>query len=162
MQNIKRKSIALLAVAFAIVVIVIFSLGKNILKNIEPEQKVKTTILEDDKKTILSGNDKDLSSQKDLVNKYVQNSQNLTIGEKCKMDPLVIKFKGDSILTIENKDLIMHTIAFENQNFFTVSPGEKREININETFKMNEGVLHYKCPDISQDNNVGVMYITAQ
>ena len=118
----------------------------------------KTIIAEQEKSDILKNNE----SFNELIEKYAVDTQSLTIGQNCQMDPLVIRFKGDSNLVIENKDSQMHTIAFENQNFFTVSPNDKREININKTFNLTEGKLFYKCTDLSQENNVGVMYIITQ
>lgn len=122
------------------------------------QQKDLPTPNEQEKKSILEKG----QFADELIEKYAVDTQTLVIGKDCQMDPLVIRFKGDSVLTIENKDSQMHTIAFENQNFFTVSPNDKREINVNKTFNITEGKLTYKCTDLSQEENVGVMYITAQ
>lgn len=96
-----------------------------------------------------------------FIEKYAIDTQVLTIGENCQIDPLIIRFKGDSVLVIENKDSKMHTIAFENQNFFTVSPNDKREINVNEVFNIKEGKLSYRCKEISEDINLGIMYVVS-
>lgn len=97
---------------------------------------------------------------KNLIEKYAQETQALTIGQNCQMDPLVIKFKGDSTLVIANNDSKEHVISFENQNFFGVSAGDKRKINIKQTFGLTEGVWRYRCGDLSSEQNVGVMYLS--
>lgn len=95
-----------------------------------------------------------------LIEKYASSTQTLNIGQNCQMNPLVIKFKGDSTLVIANNDSVKHVISFENRNFFSVSPGDKREINIQKTYGFDPGAWRYRCGDLASDRNVGVMYLS--
>lgn len=87
-------------------------------------------------------------------------SDTITISDGCAMDPLIIELKANSTLKIENKDTTEHTIAFEDQNFFNVSPGQTRELNVSETFNKGAGIYRYRCNDLSLEKSVGVMYLT--
>ena len=83
----------------------------------------------------------------------------LEIGEGCTMTPLVLKLAEGETLTIQNNDATAHTIAFEDQNFFSVSPGRSREIDLMAIFGKGEGIYRYRCSDVDRENNVGVLYI---
>lgn len=83
----------------------------------------------------------------------------ISIGAECSMDPLIIKMKEGSILKIDNKDSAEHMLAFEDQNFFAVSAGFVREINITEVFGKGEGIYRYRCGDRSLEETVGIMYV---
>jgi plastocyanin len=87
-------------------------------------------------------------------------SDTITISGACAMDPLIINMKDNSTLKITNTDAKDHTIAFEDQNFFNVSAGQTREINIAATFGKTAGTYRYRCNDISLEANVGIMYVT--
>ena len=84
----------------------------------------------------------------------------LTIGVKCEMNPLVLKLKEGEMLKLKNTDIVVHTVAFEDQSFFTVSPGRDRSIDLAAVFGKGEGIYRYRCNDVSFDDNVGVLYIT--
>lgn len=83
----------------------------------------------------------------------------ITVMAGCTMDPMIIKMKEGSVLKLNNQDVSEHTLAFEDQNFFGIAPGLTREINITQVFGKNEGIYRYRCGDLSQDQNVGIMYI---
>jgi hypothetical protein len=87
-------------------------------------------------------------------------SDTITISGACTMDPLIINMKNNSTLKIINTDTTDHTIAFEDQNFFNVSAGQTREINIASIFGKTAGTYRYRCNDISLEANVGIMYVT--
>ena len=86
-------------------------------------------------------------------------SDTITMSADCSMDPLIIKMKEDSVLKIDNRDSVEHVLAFEDQNFFAVSSGRTRDINITEVFQKGEGIYRYRCGDRSQEIAVGIMYV---
>jgi plastocyanin len=86
-------------------------------------------------------------------------SNKLVIGLNCAMSPLVLKLRRGATLTVINDDSINHTIAFENQNFFSVSAWKSRDIAITEIFPLDVGIYRYRCSDQATTTNVGVMYI---
>ncbi len=100
-----------------------------------------------------------VSAYEKQVKALAVQSETLTVGEGCAMSPLIIRLPENSVLKIDNKDSKVHTIAFEDQNFFNVSAGKVRELNITEVFGKGEGIYRYRCNDQSLSKNVGVMYI---
>lgn len=103
-----------------------------------------------------------VAAYSEAVEEFAVPADTIVVTEKCTMSPLVIKLPENSTLRIENQDSVPHTIAFEDQNFFTVSAGKTREINVLEVFKKPAGVYRYRCNDLSTSANVGVMYIVAE
>lgn len=93
------------------------------------------------------------------VERLAVESDTVTVGPECVMDPLIIKMKEGSVLKIDNKDSVEHVLAFEDQNFFGVSSGFVREINITEVFGKGEGIYRYRCGDRSLEEAVGIMYV---
>lgn len=93
------------------------------------------------------------------VARLAAESDTITVGAECSMDPLIIKMKEASVLKIDNKDSVEHVLAFEDQNFFAVSSGRTREINITQVFKKGEGIYRYRCGDRSPEIAVGIMYV---
>lgn len=93
------------------------------------------------------------------VTKLAVESDTITMSADCNMDPLIIKMKEDSVLKIDNRDSVEHVLAFEDQNFFAVSSGRTRDINITEVFQKGEGIYRYRCGDRSQEIAVGIMYV---
>lgn len=84
-----------------------------------------------------------------LVEKLAQTSSTLEINVGCTMTPLVIKLTEGSMLAVHNKDTKSHVIAFEDQNFFSVSASQTREINLKDVLSRVAGTYRYRCPDIS-------------
>ncbi len=103
-----------------------------------------------------------VATYEEQVKELAVPSETLTVGEGCVMSPLIIRLPENSVLKIDNKDSKVHTIAFEDQNFFNVSAGKVREINITEVFGKREGIYRYRCNDQSLEENVGVMYIAQE
>lgn len=93
------------------------------------------------------------------VEQLAVESDMIVISTECAMDPLIIKMKEGSILKIDNKDSTEHMLAFEDQNFFAVSSGFVREINITEVFGKGEGIYRYRCGNRSLEEAVGIMYV---
>lgn len=93
------------------------------------------------------------------VSKVATNVETLEIGEGCVMSPLVLRLSLNTPLTIENKDTQNHVIAFEDENFFSVTAGRSRVIDLHR-FGKEEGVYKYRCGDVSREEAVGVLYIT--
>lgn len=96
---------------------------------------------------------------KERIKELAKATNILTVGKQCSMDPLVIELTLGEDLTIQNTDTVLHTVAFEDGNFFSVSPGKDRTINIEQTFGKSAGIYRYGCNDISFEENVGVMYV---
>jgi plastocyanin len=86
-------------------------------------------------------------------------SDTIVVNTACVMSPLIIKMKEGAQLTIENRDTTEHVLAFEDQNFFAVSGGQVRTINITDVFGKGAGIYRYRCGDISKEQNVGIMYV---
>jgi uncharacterized membrane protein YvbJ len=161
----KNQTIGIIIVIFILSLMIVFWVcNPQLAREVKEVKEVKEEIInpsEQEKTTLLSepavqaGDD-----YQTLVEKYARDTQNLTIGPNCQMDPLVIKFNGNATLVITNSDSLEHTISFENQNFLNVSPNGKREINIQETFGIGEGIWRYRCGDLNAEQNVGVMYLS--
>lgn len=94
-----------------------------------------------------------------MIDSVAKESSTLTLGTSCVMDPLVLKFHAGATLTIVNNDTVEHTVAFEDQNFFNVSPSGSRTLNISQTFTKGPGIYRYRCNDLSLSENVGVLSI---
>jgi hypothetical protein len=90
-----------------------------------------------------------------------QETETLAIGAGCYMTPPVGKVKNTASLSITNNDTVAHTLVFDNRDPFTLSPGGTRLINPKGFFGDGEGLWYYRCSDISETNNVGVLYVTA-
>jgi hypothetical protein len=155
----KNQTIGIIIIIFILSLAIVFwvynpHLAREVKdKIVNPNEQEKATLLSEP--AVQAGDE-----YQALVEKYARDTQNLTIGPNCQMDPLVIKFKGDATLVITNNDSLEHTISFANQNFFNISPNGKREINIQETFGLNEGIWRYRCGDLNAEQNVGVMHLT--
>jgi hypothetical protein len=89
-------------------------------------------------------------------------SDTISLDAGCAMSPLIVRLPENSILKIDNRDAVEHTLAFEDQNFFNVSAGQIREINITEVFGKGSGIYRYRCNNISLESAVGIMYVVAQ
>jgi len=127
----------------------------------------KKSISENERRNLLETPLSDIKEEEksdydNLLNKVAVSTTELKIGKNCDMDPLVMKFKNGDKLSIINNDNIDHIVAFENQNFFSVSSGDTREIDINEVFGLKDGIFRYRCSDVSSEANVGIFYITTQ
>ena len=88
-----------------------------------------------------------------------EESYAITMSANCAVDPLVIKVKTGAVLRLTNNDSVEHVMAFEDENFFAVSPGQTREIDTT-TLQKNEGVYRYRCGEQTEGKNVGVLYIS--
>lgn len=93
-----------------------------------------------------------------LVKDKAISTNELTIGINCKMNPLVLEITTTDVLTIRNDDSIQHVISFEDQNFFTVSANDSRELTL-ERIGKKPGIYRYRCGDMNEEENVGVLYI---
>jgi plastocyanin len=100
-----------------------------------------------------------LAAYEAKVKLFAKESSTLRVGVECAIDPLALKFKAGRELNITNNDTKEHTVAFEDQNFFNVSPGATRVINITKTFTKGAGIYRYRCSDLSLTANVGLMYV---
>ena len=88
-----------------------------------------------------------------------QETETLGIGAGCHMTPPVSKVKNTATLSITNNDTVSHTLVFDNKDPFTVSPGNTKALNAKGFFGDGEGLWYYRCSDISETNNVGVLYV---
>ena len=101
----------------------------------------------------------DADSYTALVEESAEKSEMLLISEACVVKPEILKLHKDQILNIRNIDSELHTIVFENQNAFTVSPRDSRRIAIGDLLKIDSGVLRYKCLESEEEGNSGLLYI---
>lgn len=160
MQNVNKKyfifSILVAVVAVALIGIILYRSPVTPFFDIATEAEISDA----EKAIVLTPpGAEDTAAYTETVLRLAQESDTLTIGANCAMEPLVLRLREGAVLNIVNNDTSEHTIAFEDQNFFNVSAGGRRAINITEMFQRGEGVYRYRCNDISLDQNVGVMSI---
>jgi plastocyanin len=93
------------------------------------------------------------------VEKLAVESETLEVGTACTMSPLVLKLKEGNTLAVHNGDTVDHTIAFEDQNFFSVSAQQTRSIDLKTVLSRIAGTYRYRCSDIASSTNVGVVYV---
>lgn len=91
------------------------------------------------------------------VQRLAIKADTIVLNSACNMEPLIIEISKNGMLTIDNRDSAEHMLVFEDENFFTVTAGSKREINITEAFGKGEGIYRYRCGD--QQKTVGIMYV---
>ena len=86
----------------------------------------------------------------------------ITMGPECDMSPLILRLTTGDSLQVHNTDGVEHVIAFEDENFFAVSAGDTRNINITTVFGKKEGIYRYRCGESTHNENVGILYITPE
>lgn len=95
-----------------------------------------------------------------IVARLAVSTSTLTIGRGCAMDPLVLRFQENATTTILNNDAVPHTIEFEDGGIFILAPNYAKQLVITSVFGKSKGIHRYRCDDISDSQNVGVLYIT--
>lgn len=155
MQNVNKKYLAFSILAIAVVVFVAYLLPPQATNTTD-----KTAEIEAAKTIVLVAPPADSTAYDAAVARLAKESDTLTIGVNCTMEPLVIKLTEDTSITLENIDTIPHTVAFEDGGIFVLAPNYKKAINLSTAFAKTGGVHRYRCDDLSSTANVGVLSIT--
>lgn len=160
-KGLKVLLMILTALAVAVVLSVVIKEGREYI-SMEPASVINPEPVIDPHQLLTAPDDNSQSQETyvQAIESVAVATDTITLTEGCTMSPLIVRLPENSVLNIHNTDTTEHTIAFEDQNFFNVSPGQMRAINLTETFGKKIGIYRYKCNDISLERNVGIMYVS--
>lgn len=96
-------------------------------------------------------------SYRALLDKYAKQQTNFTIKE-CKPDPLAIKVKTGSEITIKNDDDTQHLITVNAQSQVTVPA--KGSAKLTTDFGKGNGIYTYRCD--SDEAHVGIILVKGE